>query len=377
MEHSGGQGQQDKTASRPNKGRFEEIDVFASGKEGYHTYRIPALIVSKKGTVLAFCEGRKGGQGDSGKIDLLLKRSSDGGKSWDKMQTVWADGPNTCGNPCPVVDANTGVIWLLMTWNLGSDSERQIMAATSKDTRRVFVTHSKDDGATWEKPSDITKDAKLPHWRWYATGPGHGIQLKSGRLLIPCDHSDHSGGGHPYRSHVIYSDDQGKTWKLGGATGEKTNECTALEASDGSICLNMRSYHGRNRRAVAWSKDAGQTWSDVTLDDALVEPVCQASILRLTEAKQHDKDRVLFCNPASTKRESLTVRLSYDQCKTWPVAKTVCAGPAAYSDLSVGSDWTILCLYEQGGYASLRLARFNLEWLTDGKDAVAAAPALR
>src|SRR5262249_6561478 len=128
-----------------------QAPVFVSGKEGYHTYRIPALLVTKKGTLLAFCEGRKNGPGDSGDIDLLLKRSFDGGKTWAKTQVVWDDGTNTCGNPCPVIDSRTGTIWLLATHNLGTDTEAMIVGGKSKGTRTVWVCHSKDDGATWSK----------------------------------------------------------------------------------------------------------------------------------------------------------------------------------------------------------------------------------
>src|SRR5215510_7526783 len=129
-----------------------QTPVFVSGQEGYHTYRIPSLLVTKKGTLLAFCEGRKRGRGDAGDIDLLLKRSFDGGKTWAKMQPIWDDGKNTCGNPCPVVDAKTGTIWLLLTHNLGTDTQRMIEAGTSKGTRTVWVCKSDDDGATWTKP---------------------------------------------------------------------------------------------------------------------------------------------------------------------------------------------------------------------------------
>jgi sialidase-1 len=126
----------------------QQADVFVSGKDGYHTYRIPVLVVTKKGTLLAFCEGRKKGRADSGDIDLLVKRSEDWGKSWSNQQVVWDDGENTCGNPCPVVDQQTGTIWLLMTWNHGDDSEGEIKNNTGKETRRVWVSRSDDDGVT-------------------------------------------------------------------------------------------------------------------------------------------------------------------------------------------------------------------------------------
>src|SRR5262249_53960976 len=155
--------------------------------DGYHTYRIPSLIVSPKGTVLAFCEGRKNSGSDAGDIDLVLKRSTDGGKTWQPMQVVWDDGPNTCGNPCPVVDRQPGTIWLAMTHNLGSDTEKQIIERTAKGTRTVWITKSADDGATWSKPIEITAAVKKPDWTWFATGPGVAIQTAKGRLVIPCD----------------------------------------------------------------------------------------------------------------------------------------------------------------------------------------------
>jgi sialidase-1 len=338
-------------------------DVFVSGKEGYHTFRIPALVVTPKGTLLAFCEGRKNGRGDSGAIDLVLKRSTDGGRSWSRLSVVADDGENTVGNPCPVVDRKTGTVWLLLTHNLGKDTERTIRDGTSKGTRRVWVTKSADDGVTWSKPADVTKDVKDPKWTWYATGPGVGIQTAAGRLVIPCDHTEAKTKTN--RSHVIYSDDGGKTWKKGGVLGEKTNECQLAERSDGSLLLNMRSYHGKNRRAVATSKDGGLTWSEVKLDDALIEPVCQASLISLPAAKKGDKVRLLFSNPASTKREKMTVRLSDDEGKTWSKGALLHAGPAAYSCLGATKD-ELLCLYERGeksAYERVTLARFTAAWV--------------
>jgi sialidase-1 len=156
------------------------VPVWVSGQDGYHTYRIPSVVVTPKGTVLAFCEGRKTGRGDAGDIDLLLKRSTDGGKTWGRAQVVWDDAGNTCGNPCPVIDARTGTIWLLMTHNLGTDTEAKVVGGTSTGSRTVWVTRSDDDGATWAKPVEITKDVKKPGWTWYATGPGVGIPDRHG-----------------------------------------------------------------------------------------------------------------------------------------------------------------------------------------------------
>jgi sialidase-1 len=336
-------------------------DLFTAGRDDYHTYRIPSLLVTAKGTVLAFCEGRKKGRGDAGDIDLLLKRSLDGGRTWQPTQLVADDGLNTVGNPCPVQDRATGVVWLPLTRNLGNENEKVIRDGTSKGGRAVWMTHSADEGATWAKPADVTASVKAADWTWYATGPGCGIQTRTGRLVVPCDHT--VLGTRVMRSHVIYSDDRGATWQRGGSLGDGTNECQVVERRDGSQLLNMRSYHGKNRRAVATSADGGVTWSEVTLDPALVEPVCQASLIRLNDG------RLVFANPASKKRESLTVRLSEDEGQTWPHAKVLHAGPAAYSALAELPGGDVLCLYECGErspYDRLRLARFTAKWLTNG-----------
>lgn len=351
---------------------FEQQDLFVAGQGGYHTYRIPSVVVTKRGSLLAFCEGRKGGASDSGRIDMFIRRSRDGGRTWSPQKVVWADGGNTCGNPCPVVDRRTGAIHLLVTHNLGGDREPQIIDGTSRGTRTVWVMKSTDDGATWTKPAEISSTTKLKNWTWYATGPGAGIQLRGGRLVVPCDHIE--AETKKYYSHVIYSDDNGRTWRLGGRTPtDQVNECEAVELADGRLLLNMRNYdRERKSRAISVSGDAGLTWSAVTHDEALIEPICQASIRRYSHVKTDKRNRILFSNPASRdKRERLTVRLSYDECKTWPVAKTINAGASAYSCLAVLPDKTIMCLYERGEkspYERITLARFNLAWLTDGED---------
>jgi sialidase-1 len=351
--------------------RFEQTDLYVSGTEGYHTYRIPSVIVTLKGTVLAFCEGRKHGSSDTGDIDMLLRRSTDGGKTFAKQQVVWDDGPNTCGNPCPVVDGTTGTVFLLLTHNLGQDPEGRIIARKSKGTRTVWISRSTDDGQSWSKPVEITKATKKPAWTWYATGPGAGIQLRGGRLIVPCDHvaSDAHGEG----SHVIYSDDHGATWKLGGTVGPKTNECEAVELADGSLLLNMRNNNRRHRcRATAISRDQGLTWSAPAYDETLIEPVCQASIRRHGPAGEGRQGPILFSNPAQTgQRTTMTARISYDECKTWPVHKVLHAGPAAYSCLAMAPGGSVLCLYERGDkhpYEKITLACFNFQWLGGGKD---------
>ena len=341
-----------------------QTDVFVSGRDGYHTYRIPAIAVTNQGTVLAFCEGRKTGHGDHGDIDLVLKRSSDGGETFGPMQLVYEEGGTakvTIGNPTVLVDRQTGTIWL----------------AFCRDNDHVLVTHSDDDGLTWAKPVDLTDTLKVDWWTWYATGPGHGIQLTrpphEGRLIVPCNHTN--AGKRQCWSHVFHSDDHGRTWQLGGSVpDDHTSEPEIVELVDGTLMMNTRNWPPRpaHRRAVSLSRDGGATWSKPYHDAALITPHCQGSIIRYTARPEYAKNRILFSNPASVEaRERMTVRLSYDEGKTWPVARTLHEGPSAYSCLVILPEMTIGCLYEGGREHRrewLRLARFSLEWLTEGAD---------
>ncbi len=336
---------------------FSRVDVYVGGQDGYHTYRIPALVVTAEGTLLAFCEGRKSSPRDYGDIDLLLKRSSDGGKTWSEQIVVHEEGSDaeiTIGNPCPIVDRQ-GVIHLLFTRN----------------NQRLFYTRSTDDGRTWATPkehTEILKGFSYPLVR-VATGPGHGLQMKSGRLIVPvwvCDRQlpdrNKEVTNSRYQSGVIYSDDAGRTWKTGQLvqpTVDRLNECTIFERADGTLGLNMRAYQ-LGFRAVCESTDGGLTWSEPVPDRNLPCPTCQASILRLSPRE------VIFSNPAATSRTNMTVRLSTDDAKAWAHARVVDAGPSGYSDLAVTREGHILCLYECGERTynqKIALARFNRAWM--------------
>ena len=324
--------------------------IFKSGTEGYSTFRIPAIITTKSGRLLAFAEGRVNSSSDTGNIDLVMRSSDDGGKTWSPLKIIWNDKENVCGNPAPVEDEKTGEIHLLMTWNLGEDHEREIIDGKSKDTRRVFVSSSSDDGKNWTVPKEITSSVKKENWTWYATGPCHGIQLKfgekKGRLIIPCDHIE--AGSKKYFSHSIYSDDNGSTWQPGGTTPQdQVNECTVAELPDGKLLLNMRNYDRTQKsRKISFSEDAGNTWLDIQPDTALIEPICQASILFTVE-----NETLWFLNPSSEKnRVNMTLKASYDFGKTWKNFKTLNSGPSAYSDLTLIDSNTLGCLYEGGKF---------------------------
>ncbi len=326
--------------------------VFKKGTEGYSCFRIPALVQTKAGTLLAFAEGRKNDCSDEGDIDLVMKRSTDAGKTWSKLAVIWSDAANTCGNPAPVVDETTGKIYLLASWNDGDDDIGKINAGTSKNTRRVYVTSSSDDGEKWETLKEITSSVKLPTWGWYATGPCHGIQLKTGaykdRLVIPCDYMD-VGAGRRGNSHVIYSDDAGTSWKLGGIVPQHSalnpNESAVAELSDGKLMLNMRVGGNQNQRIYSTSSDGGLTWSAIEQAPQLIDPVCQGS---LTSMQLDNSHAVFFSNAASTARKNMTIKMSTDNGINWTKQKVVFSGPSGYSDLLMVSKEKVAILFEAG-----------------------------
>ncbi|QDU69490.1 sialidase family protein [Engelhardtia mirabilis] len=345
-------------------------DLFTSGVAGYHTYRIPALVTTASGALLAFCEGRRTGSADSGDIDLLLRRSTDRGRTWSDVQVLWDDGTNVCGNPCPVVDRESGAITLLMTWSDGDVPESDIAVGHGTDSKRVFLSRSTDDGLTWSEPADITPSVKPVEWSWYVAGPGAGIQMErgehAGRLVVPCDHKTPGPEGTRFESHVILSDDGGLTWRAGGsAPRDAVNECEVAELEDGSLLLNMRNYDRSVRaRQTCTSRDGGESWGDQRHDEALVEPVCQASLRRLRWRAGDAPGVLLFSNPASTEaRHRLTVRASYDDCRTWAHSRLLYEGSSAYSCLTALDDGTIGCFFEADDYGRLVFARFGLDWV--------------
>lgn len=381
---------------------LEKVDLFAAGQDGYALYRIPGIVTTRRGTVLAYCEARKSDRGDWGTIDILLRRSTDGGKTWGARtnisnvpgpkaknpvalaQKLATPGEVTYNNPVAIPDANGAVHFLYCL-----------------EYARCFYIRSDDDGVTWSKPVEITAafDKFRPEYDWkvLATGPGHAIQLRTGRLVVPVWLSLGTGG-HAHRpsvTSVIYSDDLGRTWRRGEIAGPNEgewnipNETCAVQLADGRVLLNMRSESKANRRLLTTSRDGATGWSRPQFHEQLLEPICMATMVRLSEAPA--KNRLLFANPhnlaradgkevagKNRDRRNVSVKLSYDESVTWPVSKTIEPGFSGYSDLAVANDGTILLFYERGStdganiYKTglLTVARFNLEWLTDGKDAL-------
>ncbi|MGW0843295.1 sialidase family protein [Streptomyces sp. NPDC002787] len=355
---------------------------YVSGQGGYDTYRVPAAITTRAGTVLAFAEGRRDGAGDTGNIDVVLRRSGDGGCNWGPLKVVAAGKGDTRGNPAPVVDPRTGRIVLVTSYNGGTVTEGQIMRGevTAEQSRRVFVQTSKDDGRRFSAPRDITADVKLPGWRWYATGPGHAVALTrgphAGRLVVPSNHSaappaDSADSGQEpryYGAHAIHSDDGGATWRLGFVDDsydgiDNANENVAAELPDGRLYFSARDQHGTSagNRLDAYSGDGAESLDrpytvQPTLSDV---PVVQGSVLQLPSGGP-----LLFSGPSDpTVRRSMSVRRSDDAGRTFTRSTTLSSRPAAYSDLVLLGRTHVGLLYETGAtgpYETIEFRRLPL-----------------
>ncbi len=360
--------------------------LYKSASSGAPTYRIPALVTTNSGTLLAACDARLNSGADlPADIDTVIRRSTDDGRTWGTVQTVYdvwspegerqAASPAGAGppldqaegtaDPCLLVDRDTGRIWCAVTWARGV-SWHSSKAGYGIDSFHDLLLHSDDDGLTWSDPLDVTAQLKDPAWRSAWFSPGVGLQSRTGRLLLPFSAAQAEG---PANSYAAISDDHGATWRRVGPLGRDTNECMLAELPDGRLVANLRSTSGHNLRAISHSSDNGETWTPSVHDDELIEPVCQASLLSVpAELTPDGRDWLVFCNPASTKRESLTLKVSFDHGETWPVARVLHAGPAAYSCLTLLADGGLGVLYERGdtsSYEGINFARVPLEWLIE------------
>ena len=312
--------------------------VFESGTEGHKIYRIPAIVGLPNKTLLAFCEGRVNGSGDFGDINIVLKKSTDGGATWSALSTVIDYNNLQAGNPAPVVDLTdprypAGRIFLF--YNTGNNDEYSMRMG--KGIREVWYVTSTDEGATWSAPVNITAQVHRPNqpginkaysfkedWRSYANTPGHATQFLSGmykgRIYVAANHSS----GPPqknfedYNAHAFYTDNHGESFSLANSIVlPGSNEATAAPLTHGKLILNARNQAGTVRyRYVAYSNDGGASWQENYFDTSLVDPVCEGSILEIGQKK--GKTILAFCNAADAKkRDNLTLRISYDEGKNW------------------------------------------------------------
>ncbi|GAA1661876.1 sialidase family protein [Fodinicola feengrottensis] len=347
---------------------------YKKGDGGYNTFRIPAVVKARNGMILAFAEGRKDSGGDSGNIDIVLRRSGDGGCTWGPLQVVADQGTDTIGNPAPVV-TNTGRIVLLSVHNGGSVTEAQIIRGqvSAADTRRPFVQYSDDNGATWSALREITAQAKKPDWRWYATTPGHALQISrgphAGRLVVAANHTttpgttDTGAEGKYNSGHDIYSDDLGQTWHIGYIDENpdgfiNVNESTATELPDGRLYFNTRNdATAPGHRADAYSSDGGQTLDKpFPPNDTIVAAISQGSVLQLSQP-----DLLLFSGPydPNNKRAAMSLQVSRDQGVNFTLGLTLSGLPAAYSDLVQVDQKTVAVLYETGDFSAYENITFT------------------
>lgn len=370
---------------------IEKTILFEARTGGYRNYRVPGILATPGHTVLVTVEARPDG-GDWGNNDILLRRSLDGGHTWQppiKLVNREDYGPGPLSNFVMLYDLDHNVIQALFCHNYAC----------------LFSMRSTDEGATFSSPVDIT-DAVLPFrqsypWRVIATGPGHGIQLTNGRLLVPVWMSDGSGsefgpqhlGHRPSEVAVIYSDDHGATWQCGDFVAHTTahiinpSETIAVQLNDGRVLLNIRSESRENRRLISYSEDGATGWSTPTFDHELLEPVCMASILKLEHTNRTPKP-IVFANPDNLEneltpggrnlahdRKRLTVKASSDDCATWTQSRILEPGPSGYSDMAETPDGTVCCVYEDGmvmhmtDTKAITVTRFDLAWLTGDEDA--------
>lgn len=361
--------------------------VYTSGLEGHKTYRIPAIIKNKQGHLLAFAEGRVHGSGDFGDINIVLKISRDKGRTWSAIKTLVDYDALQAGNPTPVLDESDprfpkGRIFLF--YNTGNNHENEIREG--KGLREVWFITSTDGGKTWSTAVNITSQVHRPNqpsnnsvytfkedWRHYANGPGHAMQFTQGshqgRILIAANHSAGPRGerGSDYRAHTFFTDDHGDTFQLGASISiPGSNEASAAEISGGRLMMNIRNQRGDVRqRIVGLSENGGTTWQDTYFDSQLPDPICEGSILTIGSTK--GKNILAFSNAADAKRrDQLTLRISYDDGKTWPKAMLIAKGKteeeskddfAAYSDLVKVTKRSVGILYERSNYSQIVYSR--------------------
>ena len=373
---------------------FKSVDIFEARKEGYKTYRVPGITVSKNNIVLATAEARPSMGDDWDFNDIIMRRSLDEGDTFGERKFIAnhkdiGDGP--ISNFVMIPDMNSGRIIAVYCWKYS----------------RVFKIYSDDDGATFSEPQEITETFNKFHddydWKVCATGPGHGIQLSNGRMIIPVWLSDGSGtemgkgnlGHRPSIITSIHSDDNGLSWERGDIVCRHNDniddnilinpsETIPVQLNDGSVMLNIRSESEIDRRLIAVSPDGSTNWTIRGFDNALLEPVCMASIIKSNQLNDKDTNDILFINPDNLEnithplghlnendRKRLTVKLSLDDAKTWPISKVIEEGPSGYSDVAQLASGDFLCIYEceiierRCDDKYIRVSKFSKNWLKE------------
>ena len=342
------------------------------GQDGVSSTRSPGLATTNAGTLIAVYDNRNSARGDlPGDIDVGLNRSTDGGQSWKPMRVIMDMGDDPkwsyegIGDPAILVDRKAGTIWVAATWSHGERSwHGSGPGLEPEETGQLMLVKSDDDGVTWSKPINITKQVKDPKWRFVLQGPGKGISMRDGTLVFPAQfrgENDEPVNGKPF-STLIYSTDQGESWKIGTGVKIDTTEAQLVELGDGSIMINCRDNRGGSR-SIYTTKDLGKTWIEhPTTRSALAEPVCMASLVRL-ENKRHGP-LLFFSNPPQRSgRKNMTIKVSNDEGMSWPDKSHTLVDDrsTAYSCLTAVGDDKIGLVYEAPG--ELYFVRYSIDEL--------------
>jgi len=343
-------------------GDLEHVNVYTSGADGYNTFRIPTIETAPDGTLLAFAEARKHNAGDPGTgkndIDLVLKRSGDGGRTWSAMTVIENPGDRwSAANASTVVDRRSGRVWVFYIRCKPGRGTHQARGGT--DDMQVMARTSDDSGKTWSQPIDLTATARdMDDKRWGASvnGPGGAIQTSKGRLIVPV-------WGYPWRNFAIFSDDAGKTWRRGQCVpGEQTgDECQLVELADGRVLMDFRQQKGPHRY-LSVSEDGGQTWSPVRAGQTVTPVMCAVERFSLKSAGA-EQDRILWTGPKGPGRANLVARVSYNEAQTFQNERPIYNGPAAYSDLTILKDGAAGVLWERDNYKFITFTRVDKSWL--------------
>ncbi len=352
-------------ACLPAAPRPAQTDVFVSGKDGYFTYRIPAIETAPDGSLLAFAEARKYNLDDPGfgkqDIDLVLKRSTNNGATWSPMKVIEDAGELwSAANPATLVDRAERCVWVFY---LRARPERSTdTSRPGTDDMQTLARWSKDNGLTWSEPKDLTavaRDLKDPHWRASVPGPGGAIQTRKGRLVVPVWKT-------PPANFVIFSDDHGQTWRRSQMVPGKPagDENQVVELADDRLLMDIRQNAGPNRW-FAESADGGQTWSDPRAGITVTPVACAIERFTLTNGDQ-GRNRLVWTGPAGPDRRRLVIRTSYDEGRSFTNERPITDEYAAYSDLSILRDHSVGVLWERGskqGYEAITFTRLDLPFI--------------
>ncbi len=341
-----------------DNGTNVSTEVFVQKEAGYTGFRIPAIIKNPQdNSLLAFAEARKDDLSDFGNIDLVMKKSTDGGETWGNLQILWDNGANPIQNPCPVYVSSTNTIYLHLFVNRSDH----------------YVIKSEDGGENWSDPVNLgiapegVNDA--------GPAPGHAIISSEGRIIVPGMHVKYGncqkGHERTWGSHLIYSDDDGESWCLGKVFEPISNECIVTETFNGSILSILRSNRHedkKNYNLISYSNDGGISSTNPTYHKDLKTPICQVSVLQFEgEINGISKKLLLHSGPnSSSKREKMTIKLSEDNGRSWGKPKLLFKGRSGYSDLVAIDSDTLGCFFEMGRYhyrESITFVQFDLSWL--------------